>query len=107
MARGSSRREWSRYFPRFPRRRDYPAVASHRCSQGIAGDGSKKSNFEPGIDLHAKVTVFGEGSRGSLTKEIVKHFYQDADKNPAGYEVGVKEVWELPETRLDPGEIIR
>ena len=74
--------------------------------QGIAGDGSQKSNFEPGIDLHAKVTVFGEGSRGSLTKQILKKFYQDADKNPAGYEVGVKEVWELPEQRLEPGEII-
>ena len=74
--------------------------------QGIAGDGSKKSNFEPGIDLHAKVTVFGEGSRGSLTKQILKKFYQDADKNPAGYEIGVKEVWELPEQRLEPGEII-
>ena len=74
--------------------------------QGVAGDGSKKSNFEPGIDLHAKVTVFGEGSRGSLTKQILKKFYQDADKNPAGFEVGVKEVWELPEKRLEPGEII-
>ena len=74
--------------------------------QGVAGDGSKKSNFEPGIDLHAKVTVFGEGSRGSLTKQIIKHFYQDAEKNPAGFEVGVKEVWELPEKRVDPGEII-
>ena len=74
--------------------------------QGIAHDGSQKSNFEPGIDLHAKVTVFGEGSRGSLTKHILKKYYQDADKNPAGYEVGVKEVWELPEKRVEPGEII-
>ncbi len=74
--------------------------------QGVAHDGGKKSNFEPGIDLHAKVTVFGEGSRGSLTKQLTKRFYLDADKNPAGYEVGVKEVWELPEKRLDPGEII-
>ena len=74
--------------------------------QGVAGDGSQKSNFEPGIDLHAKVTVFGEGSRGSLTKQLVKKFSLDADKNPSGYEVGVKEVWELPENRMEPGEII-
>lgn len=74
--------------------------------QGVAGDGSKKSNFEPGIDLHAKVTVFGEGSRGSLTKELIRKFSLDEDKNPSGYEIGVKEVWELPESRLGPGEII-
>jgi electron-transferring-flavoprotein dehydrogenase len=74
--------------------------------KGIAGDGSKKSNFEPGIDLHAKVTVFGEGSRGSLAKTLINRFDLDADKNPAGYEVGVKEVWELPEERLQPGEVI-
>ena len=37
--------------------------------KGLNSDGSKGSNFEPGIDLHAKVTVFGEGSRGSLTKK--------------------------------------
>ncbi len=74
--------------------------------QGVAGDGSQKSNFEPGIDLHAKVTVFGEGSRGSLTKQLIKQFSLDADKNPSGYEVGVKEVWELPENRMEPGEII-
>ncbi len=74
--------------------------------KGISGEGSRKSNFEPGIDLHAKVTVFGEGSRGSLAKTLIKHFNLDKGKNPAGYEVGVKEVWELPEARLEPGEVV-
>ena len=42
--------------------------------KGIDADGKKKSNFEPGIDLHAKVTVFGEGSRGSLTKTLIRKY---------------------------------
>jgi electron-transferring-flavoprotein dehydrogenase len=74
--------------------------------KGIGGDGGKKSNFEPGIDLHSKVTVFGEGSRGSLTKTLIKRFNLDAGKNPTGFEVGVKEAWEIPEGRIQPGEVI-
>lgn len=74
--------------------------------KGIDSDGSKKSNFEPGIDLQAKVTVFGEGSRGSLTKTLIKKFNLDEGKNPQNYVVGVKEVWELPEGRMNPGDVI-
>jgi electron-transferring-flavoprotein dehydrogenase len=74
--------------------------------KGIDRDGSKKSNFEPGIDLQARVTVFGEGSRGSLTKTLIKRFRLDEDRNPPGYEVGVKEIWEIPEGRIQPGDVI-
>lgn len=74
--------------------------------KGIDADGSKKSNFEPGIDLHAKVTVFGEGSRGSLTKTLIKKFGLDEGRNPQNYVVGVKEVWEVPEGRIQPGDVI-
>ncbi|MFC1862666.1 4Fe-4S dicluster domain-containing protein [Thermodesulfobacteriota bacterium] len=73
---------------------------------GVDTDGSKKANFEPGIDLAAKVTVFGEGSRGSLTKALIERFNLDQGKNPSAFEVGVKEVWELPEERMKPGEVI-
>ncbi len=74
--------------------------------KGIDASGNKKSNYEPGTDLHARVTVFGEGSRGSLTKDVIAHFGLDKGKNPPAFEVGVKEVWELPETRLQPGEVV-
>ncbi len=74
--------------------------------QGIDEDGSKKENFEPGIDLHAKVTVFGEGSRGNLAKTLINRFNLNEGKNPDGYVVGVKEVWEVPEGRIQPGEVI-
>lgn len=74
--------------------------------KGIGADGGKKANYEPGIDLHAKVTVFGEGSRGSLTKTLIKRFNLDKGRNPSGFEVGVKEVWEVPDGRIEPGEVI-
>lgn len=74
--------------------------------KGIDADGSKKSNFEPGIDLRAKITVFGEGSRGSLTKTLIKKHKLDQGKNPQSYVVGVKEVWEIPEGRIQPGEVV-
>jgi len=73
--------------------------------KGIAPDGSKKSNFEPGIDLKAKVTVFGEGPRGNLTKTLVKRFNLDRGKNPPSYVVGIKELWEVPEGRIAPGKV--
>jgi electron-transferring-flavoprotein dehydrogenase len=74
--------------------------------KGIDAQGNKKGNYEPGADVHARVTVFGEGSRGSLTKDVIAHFGLDAGKNPPGFEVGVKEVWQLPEARVQPGEVI-
>jgi electron-transferring-flavoprotein dehydrogenase len=74
--------------------------------RGIDPAGGKKPNYEPGTDLHARVTVFGDGSRGNLTKDLITHFGLDAGKNPGGYEVGVKEVWELPESRVEPGAVI-
>ncbi len=74
--------------------------------KGIDANGEKKGNYEPGIDLKAKVTVFGEGPRGSLTKTLIKRFALDRDKNPSSYVVGVKEVWEVPEGRMRPGKVI-
>lgn len=74
--------------------------------KGIDPDGNKKSNFEPGIDLRAKVTVFGEGTRGSLAKELIKRLNLADGKNPQTYVAGVKEVWEVPEGRLEPGHVV-
>jgi electron-transferring-flavoprotein dehydrogenase len=73
--------------------------------KGIDASGEKKGNYEPGIDLKAKVTVFGEGPRGSLTKTLIKRFGLDRGKNPPSYVVGVKELWEVPEGRIAPGKV--
>ena len=74
--------------------------------KGVGSDGAPKPNHEPGIDLHAKLTVFGEGARGSLAKTLSRKFSLGEGRNPQGYEVGVKEVWELPEgSGIRPGDV--
>jgi electron-transferring-flavoprotein dehydrogenase len=85
---------------------DNRVVGVRTGDKGIDPDGNKKSNFEPGIDLRAKVTVFGEGTRGSLAKELIKKLNLDDGKNPQTYVAGVKEIWELPEGRFEPGRVI-
>jgi electron-transferring-flavoprotein dehydrogenase len=65
--------------------------------QGLGPDGEPKANFEPGIDLKAKVTVFGEGARGSLFKEINQKLNLMEGKMPQVFETGIEEVIELPE----------
>ncbi len=65
--------------------------------KGLDKDGQPKGNFEPGIDLMAKVTIFGEGARGSLFKQMDQKLGLSRDKLPQVYETGVKEVIQLPE----------
>jgi electron-transferring-flavoprotein dehydrogenase len=66
--------------------------------KGIDKDGSKRSNFEPGVDLMAKITVFGEGPQGSLLREIGKRLGIFEDKMPQVFETAIKEVIEIPES---------
>lgn len=65
--------------------------------KGLEKDGSQKSNFEPGIDLLAKATIFAEGARGSLVKSMAGPLDLYAGKKPDVYETGIKEVIQLPE----------
>jgi electron-transferring-flavoprotein dehydrogenase len=74
--------------------------------KGLDKQNQPKSNFEPGYDLRAKVTVLAEGTRGSLTKQLVQKFDLAKDRNPQTYGVGVKELWEVPSGRIEPGQVI-
>jgi electron-transferring-flavoprotein dehydrogenase len=74
--------------------------------KGVDKRGNKKGNYEPGIDIRAKVTILAEGSRGSLTKQLVKKFGLDRDRNPQVYTVGVKEVWDVPKEKHTGGRVI-
>ncbi|MCU1309966.1 MAG: Electron-transferring-flavoprotein dehydrogenase [Candidatus Angelobacter sp.] len=74
--------------------------------KGVDKEGNPKSNFEPGYDLKAKCVILAEGSRGSLTKQLVARFNLDHDRNPQTYGVGVKELWEVPSGRVSKGEVI-
>jgi electron-transferring-flavoprotein dehydrogenase len=73
--------------------------------KGIDKEGKPKANFEPGVDLLAKVTVLGEGVRGSLTKKLVRRLGLDEGREPQVYSLGVKELWELPDDRYPAGRV--
>lgn len=73
--------------------------------KGIDKEGKQKANFEPGVDLLAKVTVLGEGVRGSLTKKLIQRRGLDAGREPQVYSLGVKELWELPDDRYPAGRV--
>jgi electron-transferring-flavoprotein dehydrogenase len=64
--------------------------------KGIDREGNPKGNFEPGVDILAKITVLGEGSRGSLTKQIMQRLGLNEGKEPQVFSLGVKELWEVP-----------
>ena len=74
--------------------------------KGVDKHNQPKANFDPGYDLKAKVVVLAEGSRGSLTKQLIGRFQLDRDRNPQTYGQGVKELWEVPAGRIASGEII-
>src|SRR5437868_7523002 len=64
--------------------------------KGVDKHNQPKSNFEPGYDLKAKITILAEGPRGSLAKQLISKFELDKESNPQTYGVGVKELWEVP-----------
>jgi electron-transferring-flavoprotein dehydrogenase len=74
--------------------------------KGVDKQNQPKSNFEPGYDLKAKVVILAEGTRGSLTKQLIKRFNLDRDRNPQTYGQGIKELWEVPSGQIAPGEVI-
>ena len=74
--------------------------------KGVDKEDQPKSNFEPGYDLQAKVVILAEGTRGSLTKQLITKFDLAKDRNPQTYGQGIKELWEVPSGRIAPGEVI-
>ena len=74
--------------------------------KGIDKHGQRKPNFEPGVDIRAKVTILAEGARGSLTKALVPRLKLDAGRFRQVYSIGVKELWEVPKGRLGRGAVV-
>ncbi len=98
-------------FPEFPAAEilydENDAVIGVRTGdKGIDKDGHKKPNFEPGVDLLAKVTVLGEGSRGSLAKQVMSRLGLMEGKEPQVFSLGVKELWEVPEGNFAEGMVV-
>jgi electron-transferring-flavoprotein dehydrogenase len=83
------------------------AIAGVRTGdKGIDKNGEKKGNYEPGIDLKAKLTIFGDGSRGFMSKQLIKNRKLDAGRPTQVYETGVKEVIEMPEGVVNRGRVV-
>jgi electron-transferring-flavoprotein dehydrogenase len=73
---------------------------------GIAADGSQKGEYEPGMEIHAKYTLFAEGVRGNLTKQMKAKFDLEADCEPQVYGIGIKELWDIDPELHEPGKIV-
>jgi electron-transferring-flavoprotein dehydrogenase len=70
---------------------------------GVGKDGEPKPDFQPGLELHAKYTLIGEGARGSLAKELIARFALSNGREPQKFGIGVKELWQVPDEAFEPG----
>lgn len=73
---------------------------------GVDANGEQKPAFEPGFEFHAKYTIFAEGCRGHLGKEIIGKYQLDKDSDPQHYGIGLKEIWEIPEQQHQEGLVV-
>ncbi|BAO81270.1 dehydrogenase, flavoprotein [Serpentinimonas raichei] len=73
---------------------------------GLGKDGQPGPDFQLGMELHAKYTVFAEGARGHLGKQLIERFELDAGKDPQAYGIGIKELWEIPPAQAKPGLVV-
>ena len=73
---------------------------------GIGKDGQPTDNFQLGMELHGKYTIFAEGARGHLGRQLIAKFKLDAGKDPQAYALGVKELWEIDPAKHQPGLVI-
>lgn len=74
--------------------------------RGIGKHGEQKSTFEPGVDIRAKVTIFCDGVRGNLTKELLRRLQLGEGRQPEQFALGLKELWDVPRDRIEPGTVI-
>ncbi|MEP6826083.1 MAG: electron transfer flavoprotein-ubiquinone oxidoreductase, partial [Ramlibacter sp.] len=75
-------------------------------NMGVGKDGEPTDSFQLGMELHARYTVFAEGARGHLGRQLIAKFKLDAGKDPQTYGLGVKEIWEIDPARHQPGFVM-
>lgn len=73
---------------------------------GGLSDGSQGSDYQPGMELWARQTVFAEGCRGSLSQQIIQQFQLDRHSDPQSYGIGIKEIWEVLPAQHQPGKVV-
>jgi electron-transferring-flavoprotein dehydrogenase len=74
--------------------------------RGLDRSGAPTAAFEPGSDIRAKVTIFCDGVRGNLTKQLIARHHLDDGRLPQTYSLGLKELWDVPHGRIAPGDVI-
>ena len=98
-------------FPGFPAsevlyREDGSVKGVATRDMGVGRDGQPKASFEPGVELHARITVFAEGCRGHLTRSLFERFDLRDGVDPQTYGIGIKELWEIDAARHEQGLIV-
>ena len=73
---------------------------------GIGKDGQPTDSYQPGVELRGRLTLLGEGCRGSLSEQLIKTFDLRADCQPQTYGLGIKELWEVDPARHRPGTVV-
>ena len=73
---------------------------------GVGKDGQPTGNFQSGMELYAQQTLFAEGCRGSLTKQLIRRFNLDQNSQPPTYGLGIKEIWEIKLENARPGLVV-
>ena len=73
---------------------------------GVAENGEHKDSYMPGMELHAKYTMFAEGCRGHLGKELMAHFNLNDGKDPQHYGIGIKELWDIDPAKHREGAVM-
>ena len=73
---------------------------------GLSAQGERKASYEPGMEIHARHTVFAEGSRGHLGRRLIEKFGLDQGRDPQHYGLGLKELWEVPAEKSRPGLVV-
>ncbi len=73
---------------------------------GVGINGQHKDAYMPGMELHAKYTLFAEGCRGHLGKQLIERFKLDAGADPQHYGIGIKEIWKVPTDRHQQGLVM-
>jgi len=73
---------------------------------GIGKDGKRTANFAPGVEIHGRATVFAEGVRGSLAKQLFEKFDLRKDADPQTFGLGIKELWEIDPARHKQGHVV-
>jgi electron-transferring-flavoprotein dehydrogenase len=73
---------------------------------GVGRDGQPTEHFQRGMELHAKYTIFAEGARGQLGRQLIDHFKLDQGRDPQSYGIGIKELWEVNPSKSRPGLVV-